>query len=89
MADLTVARQKNFLAKPSKRVERLWLEQQIAEKKARAQRLRADAYELINARLKSIEADTIMVEREIVLLEQNLDDMDRVNDVVDVIQPEE
>lgn len=87
MADLPVARQRNYLALPSKRVERLWLEQQIAEKKARCQRLKADAYEIMYGRLKSIEAETIMVEREIMVLENQLDEFDRqvnTNDAIDV-----
>ena len=52
MADLPVLKQRNDLAQPNVKVKKLLLEQQIAEKKARAQRLTTDAFEIVEGRLK-------------------------------------
>lgn len=86
MADLPVVRQRNDLAKPNVKVKKLWLEQQIGEKKARVQRLSTDAFELIESRLKSIEADKIMAERDVIELSKQLDELERRDDteVIDV-----
>jgi len=77
MSDIVVYRQRNDLAKPNVRVQKLWLEQQIAEKKARVQRLQTDAFEIMEGRLKGIQADIIMAERDVLALTQTLDDLER------------
>jgi hypothetical protein len=86
MADLPVPRNESQIARPNVKVHKLRLEQQIAEKQARARTLRNQAQEIIEAKLKGIEADTIMVEREIVVLQQKLDEYDRRDEaeVIDV-----
>ena len=77
MVDLPVLRQRNDLSKPNVKVQKLWLEQAIAEKKARVQRLKTDAFEIMEGRLKGIQADIIMAERDVLALTQKLDDMER------------
>jgi hypothetical protein len=86
MADLPVLRQKSSIALPNVKVDRLRLEQQIAEKRARIRTLENQAREIIEAKLKQIEADKIMAEREAMVLQQQLDDLDKYgeNDVIDV-----
>ncbi|MHA2066717.1 MAG: hypothetical protein ACXABY_20285 [Candidatus Thorarchaeota archaeon] len=86
MADLPVPRQRNDLSKPPIKVHKLWLEQQIAEKKARVSRLKAAGEEILNGRLKSIEADIIMAERDVMALTQKLDELERRDDteVIDI-----
>lgn len=86
MADLPVVRQHNYLAKPNVKVQKLWLEQQIAEKKAKVERLKTDAFEIMEGRLKGIQADIIMAERETMALTQQLDEYERRDDteVIDV-----
>jgi hypothetical protein len=84
MADLPVAI--NYLAKPNVKVNKLRLEQQIAEKKARVQTLTTQAYVIIESQLKRIEADKIMAERDVMVLTQQLDELERRDDteVIDV-----
>ena len=86
MADLPVVRQHNYLAKPNVKVRKLWLEQQIAEKKARVMGLKRDAFEIMEGRLKGIQADIIMAEREIVKLSQDLDDFENLDEaeIIDI-----
>ena len=86
MADLPVPRRRNDLAKPNVKVEKLWLEQQIAEKKARCERLKIDAMEIMEGRLKGIQADIIMAERDVMKLTQQLDELERRDDteVIDI-----
>jgi len=80
MADLPVVRRRNDLSKPTVKVEKLWLEQQIAEKKARVERLKIDAMEIMEGRLKGIQADIIMGERDVMSLTQQLDELERRDD---------
>jgi len=80
MADMPVVRRRNDLAKPTIKVEKLWLEQAIAEKKARVERLKIDAMEIMEGRLKGIQADVIMGERDIMALTQQLDELERRDD---------
>ena len=88
MADLPVKRQRNDLAKPNTKVEKLWLAQQITEKKARVQRLTTDAFEIMEGRIKGIQADIIMAERDVVELTKQLDELERRDDteIIDVKQ---
>ena len=80
MADLPVIKQHNYLAKPTVKVEKLWLEKAIAEKKARVGRLKVDATEILEGRLKGLQADIIMAEREVMALTQQLDEYERRDD---------
>ena len=80
MADLPVVKQHNYLAKPTVKVEKLWLEKAIAEKKAKIERLKADAFEIMEGRIKGIQAEIIMGEREVMSLTQQLDDLERRDD---------
>jgi len=80
MADLPVVRQRNDLSKPNVKVQKLWLEQQIAEKKSKVQRLKTDAFEIMEGRLKGIQADIIMAERDVMALTQQLDEYERRDD---------
>ena len=88
MADMPVIRRRNDLSKPTVKVEKLWLEQQIAEKKARVQRLKTDAFEIMEGRLKGIQADIIMGERDVLALTLQLDELERRDDteVIDITQ---
>ena len=85
MADLPAVRE-TFLVKPNVKVNKLRLEQQIAEKKARVQTLTTQAYVIVEGQLKKIEADKIMAERECMALMKQLDDLERRDDaeVIDV-----
>ena len=80
MADLPVVKRRNDLSKPTVRVQKLWLEQQIAEKKARVERLKIDAMEIMEGRLKGIQADIIMGERDVMELTHQLDELERRDD---------
>lgn len=80
MADLAILRTRNDLTKPTIKVEKLLLQQQIAEKEARVKRLSADAYEILNGRLKGLEADIIMGERDVAKLKEDLDNLEKHGD---------
>jgi hypothetical protein len=86
MSDLPVVRRRNDLSKPTVKVEKLWLEQAIAEKKARVQTLNTQAFEIVEGRLKGIQADIIMGERDIMALTNKLDALERQDDteIIDV-----
>jgi len=75
-----------YLVKPNVKVNKLRLEQQIAEKKARVQTLTTQAYVIIEGKLKEIEADKIMAEREVMALMKQLDDLERRDDaeIIDI-----
>jgi len=81
MADLPVVRTRNDLTKPNVKVLKLLLEQQIAEKKARVERLKTDAFEIMEGRIKGLQADIIMGERDIAKLIIDLDDLERHDDM--------
>ena len=80
MADLPVIQTTNDLTKPNVTVLKLLKEQKIAEKRARVERLRTDAREIMDGKLKGIEADIIMGERDIAKLITDLDDLERHDD---------
>jgi hypothetical protein len=86
MADLPVIKRRNDLSQPTVKVQKLWLEQQIAEKKARVERLKTDAFEIMEGRLKGIQADIIMGERDVMALTQQLDELERRDDteIIDI-----
>jgi hypothetical protein len=75
-----------YLVKPNVKVQKLRLEQQIAEKTARVQTLQTQAQLIVQGQLKKIEADKIMAEREVMALTKQLDDLDRRDEteIIDV-----
>ena len=58
---------------PNVKVHKLWTEQQIAETETRIKRLEADAEELVKGKLKSLEAEIIMLKRKAAMLYDKLD----------------
>ena len=84
MGDLKVI--KHFEVQPNIAVHKLWCEQQIAEKEARVKRLEVDAEEIIKGRLKGMQADILMLKREIAALYDKADRLEQYNveDVVDI-----
>jgi len=76
MADLPVQKEQ-YLVSPNADVEKLWLKSAIAEKECRVKRLEADKDEIIKSRVLKIEATILMVKREIVELNNNLNKDDR------------
>jgi hypothetical protein len=88
MADLPIPRHQ--LTEPNVRIRRLWLEQQIQEKKNRAKRLRLDAEEILLVQTKRIEAAILVLEREAAHLEGKLDALDQfgAEEVIDIKQIE-
>jgi len=84
MGDLKVV--KHFEVQPNVAVQKLWCEQQIAEKEARVKRLEIDAEEIIRGRLKGLQADVLMLKREIAALYDKADRLEQYNaeDVVDI-----
>ena len=84
MGDLEVVQ--TYLVKPNVKVQKLRIEQQIAEKQARVQTLTTQAMLIVQGQLKKIEADKIMAEREVMALTKQLDDFERRDDaeIIDV-----
>ena len=78
MADLPVSREQ-YLVSPNADVEKLWLKSAIAEKEARVKRLEADKDEIIKSRVLKIEATILMVKREIVELNNNLNNQEPID----------
>jgi len=78
MADLPVPKEQ-FLVSPNTDVEKLWLKSAIAEKEARVKRLEADKDEIIKSRVLKIEATILMLKREIVELNNQLNNMDPID----------
>ena len=62
---------------PNVKVRKLWTEQQIAETECKIKRLEADAEEIIRGRLKSIEAEVLMLKRKAVMLYETLDNLEK------------
>lgn len=86
MADLPVV--KHYEVKPNVEVQKLWTEQQIAEKETRIKRLEADAEEIMRAQIARIKADIIMLKREVAALYERKDQLEKYgnNDVIDIKQ---
>lgn len=78
MADLPVPKEQ-FLVSPNTDVEKLWLKSAIAEKEARVKRLEADKDEIIKSRVLKLEATILMLKREIVELNNQLNGMDPID----------
>lgn len=74
------------LARPTVEVHRLRYDQQIAEKKYQLKRLEAELQRFIEGEVKKMEADKIMLEREIVALMTQRDKLDKHgnNEVIDI-----
>ena len=83
MADVPVPREK-FLVSPNADVEKLWVKSAIAEKEARVKRLEADKEEIVNSQVLKIEANILMLKREIVELNNTVNQMDNTSVVIDV-----
>ena len=84
MADLRVV--KHYDVQPNVEVQRLWTQQQIAEKEARIKRLEADAEEILRGQIARIQADIIMLKREAASLYQRMDELEKFGkeEVIDV-----
>lgn len=78
MADLPVPREQ-YLVSPNADVEKLWLQSAIAEKEVRLKRLDADKEEIIKSRVLKIEATILMVKREIVELNNQLNNKEPID----------
>jgi len=76
MSDLQVSKEQ-FLVTPNADVEKLWLKSAIAEKEVRVKRLEADKEVIIKSQVLKIEATILMVKREIVELNNQLNKDDR------------
>ena len=74
------------LAKPTVQVHRLRYEEQIAEKRYQLKRLEAELEKFINGTIKKMEADKIMLERDIMALVAECDRLDAHgnNEVIDI-----
>jgi len=74
------------LAQPTVQVHRLRYEEQIAEKKYQLARIEADLKKFIDGTVKKMEADKIMLEREIMALMRECDCLDKHgnNEVIDI-----
>jgi hypothetical protein len=68
------------------KVHKLWTEQQIAETEARIKRLEADAEELLKGKLKTLEAEVIMLKRKAAMLYDKFDKLEAFGneEVIDV-----
>ena len=84
MADIAV--NTHYEVEPNVEVQRLWLKQQIAEKEIRVKRLECDAEEILRSQIHRIEAQVIMLKREISRLYDLQDKLDQFgkDEVVDI-----
>lgn len=89
MADLPVI--VNYEVKPNVEVLRLWTDQQIAEKETRIKRLEADMEEILRAHTAKIQANIIMLKREVAALYDKKDRLEayQKQDVIEVKQIEQ
>jgi len=78
MADVPIPRE-NFLVSPNSDVEKLWLKSAIAEKEARVKRLEVDKEEIIKSQVLKLEATILMLKREIVELNNTLNNMEPID----------
>jgi len=79
---------KHYTVQPNIEIRKLWADQQICEKECRIKRLETDAEELIRGRLKIIQADVLMLKREVAKLYELRDTLDKYNNdqIIDVKQ---
>jgi len=75
MADTGVPSQD--LAKPTVQVQRLWFDDQIAEKRYQLSRVKADVERFVQGTIKKMEADVIMLDREIAELMRKKDELEK------------
>jgi predicted nucleic acid-binding Zn-ribbon protein len=75
MADLPIPG--SITPPPNVKIHKLWCESQIAELECSIKRLEADAQEIIQAKLKKIEADVEGKKRKIVALRARLDQLEQ------------
>jgi hypothetical protein len=78
MADVPVPRE-HFIVSPNADVEKLWLKSAIAEKEARVKRLEADKEEIVKSQVLKLEALMLMLKREIVELNNKLNQMEPID----------
>ena len=69
MSDIGV--QQQWLVSPDSKVERMWLEVQIQEKRSRIVRYKQDIEDLTKGKIVDLQARIIMLEKEIKALEQH------------------
>ena len=74
------------LAKPTVEVHRLWLDEQIAEKKYQLARLKADYDKYVEGTMKKMQAQRIMLDRDIAALIVKQDRLGQFGnqDVIDI-----
>ncbi len=74
------------LAKPTVEVHKLWVDDQIAEKKYQLARLKADYDKFVEGTVKKMEAQRIMLDRDIAALILKKDRLDKhgLHDVIDI-----
>lgn len=89
MGDTPVTNQISIVvptAEPTVEVHRLRLDEQIAEKKYQLKRTEAELERFMTGQIKRIQADMIMLEREITVLMAQKDKLDKfgTQDVIDV-----
>ena len=77
MADTPV--QQQFLVKPDDKVKAMWIDVQIQEKKSRIVKTRQDIEDLIKGMKVKLEAQVIMLEREIKALEEEKANMQPID----------
>lgn len=86
MSDTDVGPVITDLAKPTVEVHRLWIDDQIAEKKYQLARLKADHDRFVEGHIKKMKAQAIMLERDIAALLVKQDNLDRFGsqEVIDI-----
>ncbi len=89
MFDSSTGRQISIViptAQPTVEVHRLRIDQQVAEKKYQLARTKADLERFMTGEIKRIQADMIMLEREIAILMVEKDKLDArgSQDIIDV-----
>lgn len=78
MADLPIPREQ-FIVSPNADVEKLWIKAAIAEKEARVKRLEVDKEEIIKSQVLKLEATILMLKREIVELNNTLNNTEPID----------
>lgn len=89
MGDSEITKQISIVvptAQPTVEVHRLRLDEQIAEKKYQLARTKAELERFMNGQIKKIQADCIMLEREIAVLMAQKDKLDQfgTQEIIDV-----
>ena len=74
------------LSKPTVEVHKLWVDEQVAEKRYQLARLKADYDKFVEGTVKKMEAQRIMLDRDIAALILKKDRLDKhgLHDVIDI-----